>query len=94
MNLAEMATLLPSKGNSPIGVKMHSKDSIELSGVDCGWGRNDSAPGELVPECSRWKSGRREKASHHLHPESWAAIREDGGQALTGAQREKTEKCR
>ena len=31
-------------------------------------------------QCSRWKSGRREKASHHLHPESWAAIREDGGQ--------------
>ena len=37
-------------------------------------------------QCSRWKSGRREKASQHLHPESWAAIREDGGQALTGAR--------
>ena len=37
-------------------------------------------------QCSRWESGRREKASHHLHPESWAAIREDGGQALTGAR--------
>ena len=37
-------------------------------------------------QCSRGESGRREKASHHLHPESWAAIREDGGQALTGAR--------
>ena len=24
--------------------------------------------------------------SHHFHPESWAVIREDGGQALTGAR--------
>ena len=27
-------------------------------------------------QCSRWKSGRRGKSSHHLHPEAWAAIRE------------------
>ena len=32
---------------------------------------------------SRWKSSRREKASHPLHLESWSAIREDGSQALT-----------
>ena len=37
-------------------------------------------------ECSRCKTGRMEKASHHFHPESWAVIREDGGQALTGAR--------
>ena len=30
-------------------------------------------------QCSRWKSGRRKKVSHHLHPESWAVIREAGG---------------
>ena len=30
-------------------------------------------------QCSRWKSGRRKKASHHLHPESWAVIREADG---------------
>ena len=30
-------------------------------------------------QCSRWESGRRKKASHHLHPESWAVIREADG---------------
>ena len=37
-------------------------------------------------QCSRWKSGRKEKVSHHFHPESWASAREGGGQALTGAR--------
>ena len=37
-------------------------------------------------ECSWCESNRKEKVSHHFHPESWAAAREGGGQALTGAR--------
>ena len=30
-------------------------------------------------QCSRCKSGGKEKESHHFHPESWAPVREGGG---------------
>ena len=72
----------PPVGMGVLGPRGGLQELIALSYIPGNWNEgvfNMTVRQANWCQCSRCESGRREKASHHLHPESWAVIREAGG---------------